>query len=325
MRILIADDERVSRRMLHGLLTMWGYEVISVEDGNKALEELKKPDAPRVGLLDWVMPGQNGVEVCRAIRRDRPEPYTYLILLTTKDAKENVVEGLESGADDYLIKPWDPYELKARLRAGQRILQLEDRLVEARETMRFKATHDHLTGLANRGFIVDSLERELARTRRENGSTIVMLGDLDHFKSVNDTYGHPVGDEVLREVARRLLGAVRSYDLVGRYGGEEFLIVLPGCDADMAEKQAERMRAALANEPMSFNEESKLITCSFGATAWLPGMEPAEEALIRMADDALYRAKRQGRNRVVYLSASAPACPPPDDPVAVGQQESGEK
>jgi diguanylate cyclase (GGDEF)-like protein len=295
MRILIADDERVSRRMLHGLLTMWGYEVISVEDGNKALEELKKPDAPRVGLLDWVMPGQNGVEVCRAIRRDRPEPYTYLILLTTKDAKENVVEGLESGADDYLIKPWDPYELKARLRAGQRILQLEDRLVEARETMRFKATHDHLTGLANRGFIVDSLERELARTRRENGSTIVMLGDLDHFKSVNDTYGHPVGDEVLREVARRLLGAVRSYDLVGRYGGEEFLIVLNNCDASQALVRAEEVRKGVARDPVHTAIGPLPVTMSIGVLSSRDWSQCNAEEMLRRVDAALYQAKASGR------------------------------
>ena len=233
MKVLIADDELISRRKLQALLTSWGYDVVSVEDGNTALELLKAPNAPRVGLLDWVMPGKNGVDVCSTIRRDRPEPYTYMLLLTAKDAKENIVEGLESGADDYLIKPWDPDELRARLRTGQRILQLEDRLVEARETMRFKATHDHLTFLLNRGAIVDLLERELVRTFRERGCTIVMLSDLDHFKNVNDTYGHLVGDEMLQETARRLLASVRSYDFVGRYGGEEFLIVLNNADTQV--------------------------------------------------------------------------------------------
>jgi diguanylate cyclase (GGDEF)-like protein len=149
----------------------------------------------------------------------------------------------------------------------------------------------------------------------------LLLADLDHFKSVNDTYGHFAGDAVLREFVRRMAGSIRPYDAIGRYGGEEFLIVLPGCDPDVTEKQAERMRMALASEPMFFNEESKLVTCSFGATAWVKGMDTAEEALIRVADDALYRAKRQGRNRVVYLSASAP----PAEAVAAGQQEAGEK
>src|SRR5258708_25342481 len=249
MKVLIADDELISRRKLQALLTSWGYDVVSVEDGNTALELLKAPNAPRVGLLDWVMPGKNGVDVCRAIRRDRTEPYTYMPLLTAKDAKENIVEGLESGADYYLSKPWDADELRARLRTGQRILQLEDRLVEARETMRFKATHDHLTFLLNRGAIVDLLERELVRTFREKGCTIVMLSDLDHFKNVNDTYGHLVGDQVLQETARRLLASVRSYDFVGRYGGEEFLMVLNKCDTSPTMLRAVETRKAGADIP----------------------------------------------------------------------------
>jgi len=147
MKILIADDESVSRRMLQGLLTKWGYEVVSAEDGKAAWGLLNAPDAPRIALLDWMMPGQNGVDVCRELRAHRPAPYTYILLLTAKDAKENVVEGLESGADDYLTKPFHPQELKARLRVGIRLLNLEDNLVQAREAMRFKATHDGLTGL----------------------------------------------------------------------------------------------------------------------------------------------------------------------------------
>src|ERR1700686_1845230 len=146
MRILIADDESVSRRMLQVLLGKWGYDVVTAEDGDAAWENLKSPDAPRMALLDRMMPGQNGVDVCRALRKQRPEPYTYILLLTAKDAKESVVEGLESG-DDYLTKPFNPQELKARIRVGLRLLELEDNLVQARETMRFKAMHDALTGV----------------------------------------------------------------------------------------------------------------------------------------------------------------------------------
>src|SRR5882672_7554346 len=167
MRILIADDESVSRRMLQALLGKWGYDVDSAEDGDAAWEKLKAPDAPRMALLDWMMPGQNGVDVCRALRKLRPEPYTYILLLTAKDAKESVVEGLESGADDYLTKPFNPQELKARIRVGLRLLELEDNLVQAREAMRFKATHDTLTGVWNRGAILETLEREVIRSRRE--------------------------------------------------------------------------------------------------------------------------------------------------------------
>jgi two-component system, cell cycle response regulator len=296
MKILIADDELISRRMLQALLTTWGHDVVAVDDGNAAFEQLKAQDAPRLGLLDWVMPGKNGVDVCSAIRRERPEPYTYILLLTAKDAKENIVEGLESGADDYLIKPWDPNELRARLRTGQRILQLEDRLVEARETMRFKATHDHLTSLLNRGAIVDFLERELVRTLREKGCTIVMLGDLDFFKKVNDAYGHLVGDEVLRETARRLLGSVRSYDFVGRYGGEEFLMVLNNCDTGQAIRRAEEVRTAVAGLPIQTSRGPLSVTMSIGVLSSRDWTDHNIKEILCEADAALYQAKASGRN-----------------------------
>jgi two-component system, cell cycle response regulator len=306
MKILIADDELISRRMLQSLLTTWGYEVVPVEDGNAALELLKAPNAPRVGLLDWVMPGKNGVDVCRAIRQYRPESYTYLLLLTAKDAKENIIEGLESGADDYLIKPWDPDELKARLRTGHRILELEDRLVEARETMRFKATHDHLTFLLNRGAIVELLERELVRTSREKRCTVVILGDLDHFKIVNDTYGHLVGDEVLRETARRLLGSVRSYDFVGRYGGEEFLLVLNNCDTSQAMLRAEEVRNAFTGLPIQTARGPLSVTMSMGVLSSKDWNRRNAAEILCEVDGALYRAKALGRNRTEFASPHAP-------------------
>ena len=313
MRILIADDELVSRRKLQALLAKWGHDVVSAEDGSAAFELLKGPNAPRIGLLDWVMPGKNGVDVCSAIRRERPEPYTYMLLLTAKDAKENIVEGLESGADDYLIKPWDPDELKARLRTGQRILQLEDRLVEARETMRFKATHDHLTFLLNRGAIVDLLERELVRTVREKGCTVVILGDLDRFKSINDTHGHLVGDEVLREAARRLLGSVRSYDFVGRYGGEEFLLVLNNCGTNQALPRAEEVRKAVAGLPIQTARGPLSVTMSMGVLSSRDWNQHSPAEILCAVDAALYRAKASGRNRSEFArpdaSREAPVVP----------------
>src|ERR1700740_1975875 len=225
MKILIADDDPLSRRLLEKTLERVGYEVISVPDGRQAVKSLSATDAPRLALLDWMMPELDGPGVCREIRNRRDQNYVYIILLTSRQSKEDTVEGLESGADDYLVKPFNADELKARLRTGERILHLEDRLVEAREDMRFKATHDHLTTLWNRAVIMDLLGRELTRSQRENGCTAILLGDLDHFKSVNDNYGHLAGDQVLREVARRLLLSVRSYDYVGRYrGGEVFFI-----------------------------------------------------------------------------------------------------
>ena len=222
MKILLAEDDALSRVLLQRTLQRSGYEVAAVEDGCRALAELSKEDPPRLALLDWIMPGRDGIEVCREVRRRKDHAYTYLILLSSRETKQDIVQGLESGADDYLTKPYDAEELKARLRAGERILELEDRLVEARESMRFQATHDVLTSLWNRGVIVELVSREVVRARREKWCNAVMMCDIDHFKKVNDEYGHAAGDDVLREVARRLQTSVRSYDMVGRYGGKNF-------------------------------------------------------------------------------------------------------
>ena len=219
MRILIADDDPVSCRLLDRLLHKWGYDVIAVHGGTEAWEVLQANDAPRVALLDWMMPGLDGLEICRRIRARSAQAYVYIMLLTANDKIGNLVEGLESGADDYLTKPFHPQELRARLRVGLRMLELESGLVEARENLRFKASHDALTSIWNRGAIIELLERELARARRDGSSVGILLADIDHFKRINDTCGHLVGDEVLRAVTGRLKGEVRAYDGVGRYGG----------------------------------------------------------------------------------------------------------
>jgi len=304
MKILIADDEQVSRRMLQRLLTKWGYEVISAEDGIRAWEQLNTPEAPRIALLDWMMPGRNGVDVCRDVRAHRPEPYTYILLLTAKDAKESVVEGLESGADDYLTKPFHPQELKARLRVGIRLLELEDTLVQAREAMRFKATHDALTGVWNRGTILETLDREVTRSGREGVSLGVLIGDLDHFKSVNDTCGHLTGDQVLRETTARIQSCVRPYDAVGRFGGEEFLILLPGCDATATADKAEQLRATIGQCAVETLAGPLRITMSFGAIATANWPDESPNHILLMVDAALYRAKEEGRNRVVMAGAA---------------------
>jgi two-component system cell cycle response regulator len=309
MRILIADDSIVTRHLLEATLRKWGYEVVVANDGNEAWKLLQGETAPRIAILDWVMPGLTGPEVCKRVRehsRDSEGAYTYLLLLTSKSQREDLIEGMESGADDYLTKPFDNHELKVRLRAGTRIIDLQRELLAAREELREQATKDFLTRLWNRSSILDILQRELTRGAREGRNVGVVLTDLDCFKAVNDNHGHFAGDAVLREFSRRMLNCMRPYDAIGRYGGEEFLIVLPGCDEHCTASQAERMRVALASEPMMINDIRKLSTASFGGTSWQSGTPANSENLIRIADNALYMAKNQGRNRVVMLPC-APA------------------
>jgi diguanylate cyclase (GGDEF)-like protein len=296
MKILVADDEALSRRLLETTLERAGYEVITVENGRLALEQLSRPDGPRLALLDWVMPELDGPGVCRAIRKRSEQNYIYIVLVTSKESKEETVLGLESGADDYLTKPFNAEELKARLRVGERILLLEDRLVEAREHMRFRATHDPLTSLLNRGAILDLLSRELVRSEREHSSLAILLADVDHFKRVNDTQGHNVGDEVLVEIANRLVASVRPYDYVSRYGGEEFLLVLTGCDPAFAPKRAEEIRRAISDRALQTSKGPIGLTLSLGLLMTGEWGPMSFEQLLHEADRAMYEAKSAGRN-----------------------------
>lgn len=307
MKILVAEDDTVSRKMLEKTLQQAGYKVIAVEDGEQALKELRKEDAPRLALLDWIMPGKDGVSVCSEVRKRAEQPYTYLILLSSKESKAEIVEGLESGADDYLTKPFDVEELKARLRAGERILELEDRLVEARECMRFRATHDLLTSLWNRGVIVELVSREIQRSFRENTCAAIMMCDIDHFKRVNDQHGHSAGDDVLREVARRLQHSVRSYDMVGRYGGEEFLVVLNRCDPSSALARAENLRNAICGKPIQARSGTLSVSISIGLALSSDYLNWGADEILQEADAALYAAKEAGRNcvRVAHPRAKA--------------------
>ena len=299
MKILVADDDAVSRRLMERLLERSGYEVVTAVNGREAAQKLASADCPRLALIDWMMPELDGPGVCREVRSRHESRYIYITLLTSKQASEDIVLGLEAGADDYLIKPCNPEELKARLRTGLRILDLEDKLVEAREDMRFRATHDALTSLWNRGSIVADFDRELTRARREHGALSILICDLDHFKRVNDVHGHVVGDEVLRHVSSVLLNSVRSYDLVGRYGGEEFLLLLVGCNASQAQTRAEHIRASVAESKFETNSDPLPLTMSIGTLTscdWPDDLTVNQ--LLNEADKALYRAKAEGRNCV---------------------------
>jgi len=249
------------------------------------------------------MPGMNGIELCGLIRQGGRSPYQYIVLVTAKDDKQDLIRGLEAGADDYLPKPFDKNELRARMRTGGRILTLQDEQIKIRAQLEFQATHDALTGIWNRSAILNLLNREFHRKARSRGASGVLMLDLDHFKRVNDTYGHLAGDAVLREVGVRMQETLRSYDLVGRYGGEEFLVVLPDCTTDEVQRCAERIRSAVSRDPIRAEGSLIAATISIGAVVMDHSFLSATDAL-RSADAGLYEAKDRGRNRVVLMDCS---------------------
>jgi two-component system cell cycle response regulator len=293
LRILVVDDDPVSRRLLEAFLRKWGYEAAVTDDGEKALEILQVPDAPNLVISDWMMPGLDGLELCRRIRGMERSGYVYFIILTAKANKGDVVQGLDAGADDYLVKPFDQAELECRVRIGKRILDLEQRILHLAST-------DGLTGLLNRRAFMERMEAEMERVKRERTSLSVILADIDYFKKINDAYGHQTGDVVLQKFARQLRECSRPYDLVGRYGGEEFVICLPGTGLLQAASVAERMRKGV-EEMRNMTpglSTAILITGSFGVASLEQGSGEDIDSLIRRADEALYRAKSEGRNRV---------------------------
>jgi diguanylate cyclase (GGDEF)-like protein len=298
--VLLAEDDPMFRKILQRWLETWGYQVIVAEDGEKAWSILQQEHPPELLILDWVMPGLDGTELCRRIRSRQQTSYQYILLVTAKDDGRDVVTALEAGADDYLTKPFDRSELRARLRVGSRILTLQDDLIHAREELRFQATHDALTGIWNRGAFLELLQREIERAVRSQTSTGLLMLDLDNFKKINDTYGHLAGDAVLKEVASRISQVVRSYDFVGRYGGEEFLVLLPGSDKEHAQQSAERIRSEIAKDPFLTAGAETSVTASIGVTAATVNTISGKE-ILAIADSALYEAKRAGRNCTVVL------------------------
>lgn len=306
MRLLIAEDDPISRRVLETMLLRWGYQTVVARDGTEAWELLQQSDAPHLAILDWMMPGMSGVDVCRLVRQSSRGDYSYLILLTAKGRQEDIIEGMTAGADDYITKPFDSGELKVRLNAAKRILDLQEELLATREALREQATRDFLTGLWNRSALLDMFINEIARASRDRKPVGVIMGDIDYFKKVNDGHGHRAGDAVLREIADRIRASVRPYDIVGRYGGEEFLVVLPGCDVMYAGYVAERIRMRVADKPIDLPDRTSMtVTMSLGVAAKLGAEESEIERLIYLADEALYRAKRGGRNRMELASAAA--------------------
>jgi len=301
MKILVVDDDPLTLHMVVYRLRQWGHEVISCTDGDSAWKILESGTIPNIAILDWMMPGLNGPDLCNKIRSRRDCPYVYIVLLTGRNNPDDLIAGLDSGADDYLTKPFHLGELEARLRAGKRIVDLQNELISAHETMRMQAMQDSLTQILNHGAILDTLLSQINRAHRENQPLSLILADLDGFKKVNDTYGHVVGDQVLIEVARRMRNCLRSYDAIGRYGGEEFLVVLPNSDDAQAVQLAQRIRIAVASEMFRFHHVDLTITVSQGVVTWNEPYSIPIERLIQTVDQALYHVKHNGRDGIEHV------------------------
>ncbi|MEZ4369492.1 MAG: diguanylate cyclase [Polyangiaceae bacterium] len=298
MKVLLADDDPVTRTMLGAWLRNWGYQVLMATNGREAIAALESDPELRLGIIDWEMPEVDGPDVCRHVRGRKSDEYVYLMLLTARNGAEDVVNGLEAGADDYLTKPCNRHELNVRLRVGRRIIELQQALVAAREALRVEAMHDGMTGLLNRTAFLERMKGELSRSEREGLPLGVLMIDLDHFKQINDTNGHAAGDAVLKEVAKRVSGVLRSYDAVGRLGGEEFGVLLPQCSTEQSRLLAMRVLNAIRSEPIIAGTTTLNVTASIGACSTEQTVDRIPEALLAAADSALYRAKREGRNRV---------------------------
>jgi two-component system cell cycle response regulator len=298
MKILLVEDSYIERRKVGGYLGEWGFDYVTAGSGIEAVKLLEGPDAPDLAILDWVLPGMDGIDVLRRIRQLNQGKYIYTLMLTAKNRKQDLLTAMEAGVDDFLSKPVDPSELRSRVMVGKRILELQ-------QSLRFAATHDFLTNLLNRAEIIAALEREYSRSGREDKPATIILADIDHFKRVNDTLGHAAGDEVLKQVACRLKADLRPYDLVGRYGGEEFILILPGCSLEVGTRRADEIRKMVGKDPIVTPFGTTSATVSMGVTATSLGRDGGVAELLHEADVSLYAAKNNGRNRIEVAAAVA--------------------
>lgn len=314
MRVLVAEDDAVSLLILRRAVEKLGHECLTAEDGGRAWQLYKQNPDVDVIISDWMMPDVDGLELCHRVRGDERGGYTHFIFLTALSDKEHLLMGFEAGADDYLSKPLDRDELQVRLISAHRLTTLHQQLAEQRaelETLNVQladqARTDPLTGLGNRLRMQEDLEVLRARTERYGQIYCAILLDIDFFKLYNDNYGHPAGDEVLRRVADAIKSQCRSGDTAYRYGGEEFLIILPEQNLETGAAIAERLRQTV--EKLDILHEAKtppgVVTISLGLSVLEPGTNKTPETLLKKADNALYRAKENGRNRVFYYSRDA--------------------
>ena len=305
MKILLAEDIEVTRKLVKKLLEDKGYEVVEAGDGQEAWEIFQKEkEKIHIALIDWLMPRLNGIQLCKKIKATEIPGYVYTIFLTGKVDIDNVVAGLGAGADDYVTKPFDKRELFSRIDVGMRYVQLQQKLMEANHKLRILSITDGLTQILNRRALLERLEEELYRASRENVFFCLIMLDIDHFKRVNDEYGHQAGDKVLVEVVNRVKSKLRPYDIIGRYGGEEFLVGIFGADKETGIKKAENFRKCVDEKEFVYNGKKLKISISLGVSCQKIGDTKNDilqllDDLTKKADDALYKAKETGRNKVV--------------------------
>jgi two-component system, cell cycle response regulator len=304
LRIVVADDSAVYRKLVEDTLAHEQYAVFSGKNGREAVA-LVDAHQPAVVITDWEMPDITGLQLCKQIRRDR-DSYTYIILLTSNTEKNQIIEGLAAGADDYLTKPFHPGELLARVAVGRRIAELHRQIQSKNKLLEELALTDSLTGLPNRRAVEHWATRELKGAERHGFSFWVVMADLDRFKNVNDTYGHDVGDFVLKKFAELLKANTRSSNMCGRIGGEEFVLVLTHIGKEDVLTAIERIRRQLEQESFAVGASTLSITASFGISGPEGRSMPQFNELLRAADTALYAAKRGGRNRIEFATTFSP-------------------
>ncbi len=301
MKVLIAEDDMTSRLILSSILKKWDFTPVLTCNGGEAWDALQSEDAPRLVILDWQMPEMSGIEVCRKVRKIETTDPPYLIVLTAKDKKRDIVRALDAGANDFISKPYDNEELQARINVGKRMLELQSALAQAYKSLKHEAIHDPLTDIYNRRAIMDLLSKEISRAERKKTVLCIGMCDIDHFKRVNDTYGHQVGDEVLIAFTQRVEGQLRAYDHVGRYGGEEFLVLAPGIKRPYNKTVFERICNSFRKNKILTAKGDISITVSIGVTLFTGDQDV--DTLLAEADSALYEAKSSGRDRVVYAES----------------------
>lgn len=295
MKVLIADDDKISRLLVKNLLTSIGYEVLESEDGERAWQILQE-ESIQLLVIDWVMPKIEGPELCRRLRAWKGEDYHYIIVLTGRNNSEDIVAGLQAGADDYITKPFLPQEFTMRLKIARRMLELRQAMKEALEDQHHMAQHDILTGILNQKEIVNVLEKEIHRAKRQNSKLSVIMGDVDNFRQINEMYGNAAADAVLAEIGKRMKDSLRIYDTVGRYGGDEFLLVMPGCSIDEARLIARRILNVIKNQPVLYYNKDISVTVSLGLAGNNSPGDADVKGLIEAANSAMRQAQENGHN-----------------------------